>query len=301
MVMAASVAQRSFAVGRGNTDTWWETTTAADGGMEHDSRTTLQQDQDNTPNTVVHVRGDVPYGSREYVLVPSHVTLQDVKNNNNKLDKRLILASLRAHRNVLFAAKVRTQQQQKHSNIATPPVITTDLFLNTCAPLVYAALQDAAINGEQPQALATLHGLNIWVQHQLLSITTGQEDNQNDDDDDDDHHHHQQQRFRKLWNSFTDIEQGAVQAIATGIPRPGHSVVGMGTYQDGATAWITLANEFVHVTCASTTTNHSHHISNEPVLYQATGGELVQIEHLADQQPEYLKSAGGAMARFVFF
>jgi len=30
------------------------------------------------------------------------------------------------------------------------------------------------------------------------------------------------------------------------------------------------------------------------------GAELIGIEHLAETSPEYLKSAGGAMARFFF-
>ena len=81
----------------------------------------------------------------------------------------------------------------------------------------------------------------------------------------------------------------AVQAIATGIPRKGHSVIGVGTFRDGEKGWKALAREFV-----------DRKLAEEVALYQKFGGQIVGIEHLADKNPSYLKSAGGAMAR-VFF
>ena len=81
----------------------------------------------------------------------------------------------------------------------------------------------------------------------------------------------------------------AVQAIATGIPRKGHSVVGIGTYRDGELGWKALSREFIE-----------RKLSEEVNLYANRGGRVVEIEHMADQNPRYLKSAGGAMARLFF-
>ena len=181
-----------------------------------------------------------------------------VVSSGNLPPPSLILASLRAHRNILFGAT---------STVSLLPLATV------AAPLVKAALSDAGHNGEQPQALATLHGLCEWVKQKLITM-------------DDSHHHNDD---NNLWNDMTDVEREAVKAIATGIPRLGHSVVGAGTYQDGAAAWRHLGRQFV-----------LQQPTAECQLYQAHGGQLVDIEALADTQPAYLASAGGAMARFFF-
>jgi len=38
----------------------------------------------------------------------------------------------------------------------------------------------------------------------------------------------------------------------------------------------------------------------EMALYKSRDGEITKIEHLAHTQPEYLREAGGAMARLFF-
>jgi len=146
------------------------------------------------PDTVVEVRGDVPYGSREYLLLPPNTTMEDVAE-----DADLVLASLRAHRNILFGAKIiNADVKSKYS------------MVDVCPALVQAAIQDASIHGEQPQALATLHGLCAYVEEELQ--------NANNED------------ANSLWKDISDMEIEAVRAIATGVPRPGHSVVGVGTF-----------------------------------------------------------------------
>ena len=62
-----------------------------------------------------------------------------------------------------------------------------------------------------------------------------------------------------------------------------------GTYIDGEIGWKQIAQEFVQ-----------HNMSEEVTLYQARGGTVVEIEYLADTNPEYLKSAGGTMVRLFF-
>ena len=69
----------------------------------------------------------------------------------------------------------------------------------------------------------------------------------------------------------------------------GHSVVGVGTYRDGEEGWKKVATEFVE-----------RNLSEEANLYKERGARMVGIEHLADQNPAYLTSAGGAMVRLLF-
>jgi hypothetical protein len=81
----------------------------------------------------------------------------------------------------------------------------------------------------------------------------------------------------------------ACKAMATGIPRPGHSVVGIGTYRDGQLGWEIFAREFV-----------KRNLAQEANLYKSKGAEVVGIEHLADKSEAYMKTAGGAMCRLFF-
>ncbi len=81
----------------------------------------------------------------------------------------------------------------------------------------------------------------------------------------------------------------AVRDIATRSRRQGHSVVWIGTYRDGEEGWKALAREFVEL-----------ELCEEANLYQQRGGKLVAIEHLADKNPDYLQTGGGAMARMFF-
>jgi hypothetical protein len=118
------------------------------------------------------------------------------------------------------------------------------------------------------QAMSTLHGLSEWVVDCLTEPESSAA----------------LQGFKEDILVFE-----AVQAIATGVPRLGHSVVGQGTLRDGEFGWTALATEFVRLG-----------LSEEGRVYQAHRAELVSIEHLADMQPTYLKTAGGAMARLVF-
>jgi hypothetical protein len=70
-------------------------------------------------------------------------------------------------------------------------------------------------------------------------------------------------------------------------------VVGAGTYRDGKDAWIALAWEYCQLA--------SNRKGLEEVqLYRSRDGEVTTIEHLAHTEPEYLKEAGGAMARMFF-
>lgn len=220
------------------------------------------------PGAVVECRGDMPYGSREYILLPPHVSLADLDAAENK---HLKLASLHAHRNIIFGAAVHYQPPRHEDDDLDPDSKTT--LLDACLPLLDAALLDASSDGEQPQAVSSLHGLCCWVNSCIQGRKTSE-------------------TLSKLQAAGTDeaaVSIAAVQSVASKIPRPGHSVVGQGTYRDAATAWEALAREFVKLAR-----------SEECQLYQARGAELVGIELLADTRPDYMNSAGGSMARFFF-
>lgn len=170
-----------------------------------------------------------------------------------KLDVSLPAAALLAHRNMIFGARSLHGFTMK----------------DVCPPLVDKAIQDAGENGEQPQAIASLIGLCDWVK-KCIETSSGSEQ-------------------LDILRSNDPGSFEAVQAIATGIPRSGHSVVGVGTYRDAEEGWKKLAKEFVEL-----------ELSEEAELYLLRGARLVGIEHLADRNPDYLASAGGAMARLFF-
>jgi hypothetical protein len=214
-------------------------------------------------DAVVHCRGDLPYGSREYVLLPPHVTLYDLEASTSSPNEQngpgnLKLASLFAHRNIVFGANVVNAENSRHR-------LT---IREACPVLLETALNDASADGEQPQAVSTLYGLCAWVVDGLEGRVVSR-------------------ALEKLREDDTSFH--AVQAMATGVPRPGHSVVGQGTYRDGQAGWEELAKEFVQTAP-----------SDECLLYLNHQAQLVGIEHMASTKVDYLQSAGGAMARFFF-
>jgi hypothetical protein len=196
-------------------------------------------------------------------LLPPHVTsVEEVQ-----LDPSLPAAALFAHRNVLFGARSFVHNGGGGG-------------LEPCGPLVQRAVEEAEGYGEQPQGMAALHGLCEWVTSHLASSS--------DNEDRPSSGPTTLRRLQERDDDPTPLE--AVRAVATGMPRPGHSVVGQGTFRDAREAWQALAKEYVELG-----------LGDEANLYRRHGGRLVAIEHLADTSPEYLKSAGGAMARFFFF
>jgi hypothetical protein len=172
-------------------------------------------------------------------------------------------------------------------------------------PLVKAAVVDAGSQGEQPQALATLHGLCKWVEAGLHSVEAPNQSSTREDLD------RQQERrsvsssvltklVKQLHRQDRRIELEAVRAIATRCPRSNslpnkEDGQWYGTFRDGRAAWSDLAREFAPQ-------------SPEVRLYRAHGAEVTNIELLLGEEPsssssvsdEYRRSAGGAMARMFF-
>lgn len=209
------------------------------------------------PGALLHRRGILPYGSREYLLVQP--TLQVDKLDESQVvfesaDEPLrILGLLHANKNIMFGAR------SKHKDFTVQ---------ETCSMLVTHAILDCGEPGHQPQAIAALHGLCDFVQDCL----SGNEESS----------------VLEQYRRDSDVLE-CVTAIATNTPRTGHTVVGQGTHAMAADAWEGLAKEFIQ-----------QKRSPECELYAAHNGILIHIELLADTQPDYLVSAGGAMARYYF-
>ena len=229
----------------------------------------------------IHIKGD-RYGPREYMLLPSTIPLDDIDANDpeaSALIRKYRIASLRANRNILFGAKcfALLGGGDGAGGGSSGGSSSSESLIKACSPLVRAALNDASSNGEQPQALASLDGLCAWVE----SCLDGQ-------------------GSKELESIVNQMEGGdedakclyeAVKAIATGQPRPGHRVLGAGTYRGGQPLWEKLAREYAEGG------GGPDMVASEVELYRTNGMEIVAVEHLADTSEEYLTSAGGAMVR----
>jgi hypothetical protein len=195
---------------------------------------------------VIHRIGDDPYAAREYVLAPADIPLELVRR-----DPKLKLASLCADKNVIFGAQVKT--------------VNIGGMVDVCGGLVDAALEDASLQGEQPQGLATLRGLREWV---VKGINV-----END---------------IPLLNTLRAVDPTmyeAVVAVATGVSKKTH---GLDTFRYEPHGWEILAKEFVN-----------RGLGEEATLYLSKGGELAMIEHLAQTSESCLRNAGGATAKFL--
>jgi len=270
------------------------------------------------------------YGIRRYLLLPRNDNVDNYHDVEEA--KKNVVASLNANKNILFGAQLHIIHSSS-SSLATPTSGNVDeedygtKYLAACGSLLDIAREDAGMNGQQVQALATLNGLCSWVKECLDKDGEGSEVLMG-------LMHGEQQPNTLLTNkSETEAPSGgkrsnqkvqnlaanlilkneseriqlldAVRAIATGEPRPGHSVVGVGTYRDGKTGWVALAREYSQLaTNAEAMSLDASYVGRrgleEMALYTSRGGEVTKIEHLAHTQPEYLREAGGAMARLFF-
>jgi hypothetical protein len=202
-------------------------------------------------NAIVHRVGE-EYGKRSYILIPDGTDVELAL----KVDK-LHLARIFADGKLIYGGKVVQRSLGSYAQV--------------CKPLLEMALKDSKSQGEEPIALASLDGLSKWV----VDGIEGQLDIET-------------LKILRVENDKSMYE--ACVAIATGIPRPGHSVVGQGTYRDGEIGWAQLATEYVNL----------KNTEGESLLYQENGGKLIGIDHLADTSSEGLMGAGGSMARFQF-
>lgn len=218
--------------------------------------------RDLFPDATIIGRGIHPYGSREYMLVQSTIP-EDAPTEhvvNHEGTKMHILAALRANRNVMFGAV---------SNVAALKI------QEICQPLLEKALQDCNTTGEQPQALAALHGLCKYACSMIdLGGVEGPK---------------QSETIKGIVEDNDWLTLQCVTSIASGIPRPDSTVVGPITHKNAGDGWYNFAKEFVKVGLA-----------DECELYKSAGAEFIDIELLADTNKDYMAQAGGAMARLFW-
>jgi len=291
---------------------------------------------------------DEVYGVRRYMLLPR----SSIDNDENEVDDenyvpKNVIASLNANRNVLFGAQLHinsasstlNQEEGRSNNTKDDIDEYINKYLAACGSLLDIAKEDASINGQQVQALATLNGLCSWVNeclekdgegsHTLMNLMHGtqpnalkqQEEHKQDDKEEVSKLPSGKRSNQKIIINNNNTEAStlilknesqriqiieAIRAISTGIPRPGHSVVGAGTYRDGMKGWVALSREYTQLatTNSDAVTLDSSYVGRvgleELALYKSRNGEVTKIEHLAHTTPEYLKEAGGAMARLFF-
>jgi hypothetical protein len=287
------------------------------------------------PDSFLFKRGDHPYGAREYLLVrpvprrtgveatsmeqsnaissnssssSSSSSSSDVPllSTNAPMPSHLqILATLHANNNIVFGATVNMKVVQNStvtsdSNVPLPTV--TDL----CPILLHAALDDCSGEGEQPQALSTLHGLCAWVRQCLEGtaqspvIDTLKEQIKTQEESTDGILRTTGVAGRRIVTANAHVQLECITAIATGNPRPGHTVVGQDTHRVGIFGWEALSREFALLDYTEKSKKSGLQLSDECLLYRkySENYELSEIELLADTSPPYLASAGGAMARF---
>lgn len=216
-----------------------------------------------------------------------------------------LLASMHVKRNIIFGTRIHDDEYLAHiggkkakndarsrdDNTETEKSDLTTItnfdekfgFVKVCKPLLVEALQQASKEGDQPQGLAALTGLCDRVQYLI--------ENPSESD--------AMLKLRKNAFGENSDEEGkilleAIQSVATQIPRPGHEIVGIGTYFDSRKGWTKLAKEY------ASTRRGSMIIQGESQLFQSNGAVLVGIEYIGEENPKYWIDAGGAMARFVF-
>lgn len=150
---------------------------------------------------MIHRIGDEPYAAREYVLAPADIPLEFVMR-----DPKLKLASLFANKNVIFGGQVKT--------------VNIGGMVDVCGRLVDAALEDASLQGQRPQGLATLRGLCEWV----VKGINGEHD-------------------IPLLNTLRNVDPTmyeAVVTVATGLEEESH---GMDPFRHGQHGWEELEEE----------------------------------------------------------
>jgi len=260
------------------------------------------------------------YGIRRYLLLPR---VEDVATRDDGYSEGSIVASLNANRNVLFGARLHVVRPEE-GDVDDDDYESS--FLAACGALLDIAKEDASVNGQQVQALATLNGMCSWVEQcldrdgegsdVLTGLMHGTQPNELQGKKTGERPPPGKRSGQTVRNASAGLVLKkesdriqmleAVRAIATGAPRPGHSVVGAGTYRDGQMGWTALAREYARLA-----TNDDGAMGldasyvgrrglEEVALYRSREGEVTKIEHLAHTEPGYLREAGGAMARLYF-
>jgi len=100
---------------------------------------------------------------------------------------------------------------------------------------------------------------------------------------------------KQAWTSpnFDELQAGAVEAIAKGIPRPGHSVLGQGTYRDGRGAMETLAMKYASTVLCSDA-------DSEVAMFVDAGAEPASVNYMHATDPDALRESAGCTVSLRF-
>ena len=93
-----------------------------------------------------------------------------------------------------------------------------------------------------------------------------------------------------MTSGFHEEQPGAVEAVARGMPFPGHSVLEIGTYNTARPAFESLAQEYAQRAGPD----------SEVSAYVAAGAELAGIHWMHDTSEEALRDRAGCTAGFEF-
>ena len=161
------------------------------------------------------------------------------------------------------------------AQVLAPPQLGLSVEL-ACKPLLTHALSHLAeVRRWQVVALVALPGLCEWV----AALPDG-----------------------ALESEFGSEAGGAALAVALGRPRPGHSVLGQGTFNAAAPAWEALAERHVDdlVLAAEAAGGEEGGGGSELALYLGHGATRVGIAAMQDTSQEGIANAGGAMLAVAF-
>lgn len=93
----------------------------------------------------------------------------------------------------------------------------------------------------------------------------------------------------RAWEAYDEPGRGAVEAVALNRPRPGHSVLGKGTFRDAESPFTELALGFA-----------GRDETGECAAYRGAGFALAGANWLHDASPEALADFGGVTIAFHF-
>jgi len=138
-------------------------------------------------------------------------------------------------------------------------------------PLVGAAQKQLKARGaERVLAVAPLPGLCAWVVE-----------------------HEKWNHLDRGAAGYTDDQPGAVEAVARGVPRPGHSVLGIGTFKAARPPFEILALEYARSQLVADT-------DSEAGMFAACGAEVVGVNWMHNPDPEAMKDCAGCTVSLRF-
>ena len=263
-------------------------------GTHHEDPNTIQHTTTTTTNnnnntntrreTTIHTLGD----KNNYDAV-KQLRLVELPDESNP--KPNLLASIHVKRNIIFGTRVydmdylRMKGDEEINKYENNEIHDDAInyhnygFVKMCKPLLKECLDQAGIEGDQPQGLAALHGLSAYIRYLIENPS----------------HSKVMEQLITSEKQNDQITFDAISCVAFQRPRDGHDTLGLGTYLDARNGWTELSKEY-----ALKRAGNNMIKQGEAQLFQSHGAVLVGIEYIGEENPNYWIDSGGAMARFIF-